>query len=238
MKKIIKYYTFKLISYLLFLCPTKILIRHFDWRFLRVNVKIHTEDIIGLIPSDDVCSIMSNGFVISEMKKVIPIKDYTLHPTIRDIYILNKSYKDTEQFSRMTNAVDDFLTGNTKTPSNYGAYWCRTHSDIEQYFNDLDSTYHGILEKGLLSQDQLMTAGRTLVKGAGNDDLKFIAMPNGKYIFVADGGNHRFAIVQVLGLTHINARLFGIYADLYNSVKLDIRNIGVSGILKNYVCDT
>lgn len=237
MKKIIKYYIFKLINYLLLPCPSKILIRYFDWRFLRVNVKIPTKDIVGLIPSDAVFSIKSNGFIVSEIKKFIQITDYNLHPTIMDIYVLNKSYKDTEQFNRMTKAVDDFLSGKTKTPSNYGAYWCQTHSDIKQYFRDLDSTYYGILEKGLLSQDQLMTVGRKLVKGAGNDDLKFIAMPNGKYIFVADGGNHRFAIAQAIGLTHVNGRLIGIHSDLYNTVKLDITSIGVVGILKNFSCD-
>jgi len=204
---------------------------------LRVDVKIKTEDVVGLIPSDSVSLIENNGFVIKDIKNVIPIKDYELHPTIRDIYVYKKNYKDTEQFKRMTKVIDDFLNGNIKTPSRYGAYWCKTHSDIKKYFTDLDSTYYGILEKGLLSQRQLMTSGRTLVKGSGNDDLKFVAMPDGKYIFVADGGNHRFGIVQALGLNYINARIFGIHADLYNSVELDIRAFGVHGILENYVAD-
>ncbi len=138
-------------------------------------------------------------------------EDY-IHPTIDAIYNCNVHYTETKQYKTMRRAIELYLAGNSVNPAADGAYWCRSYSDLDEYFEILDKCYHGIKESGFKSQAELKSSSPELISKPG-DELKVVIGPEGEAVFVGVGGNHRFSIVRHLGITSVSGLLVGVDKD-------------------------
>lgn len=166
-----------------------------------------------MIKSADYKKLNPNSIWYSDWHKFTTIlgKDY-IHPTIDAIYNCNVHYTETRQYKKMRRAIELYLVGNSDNPAADGAYWCRNYSDLDKYFEILDSCYHQIKQSGFKSQAELKSCSPELISKPG-DELKVVIGPEGEAVFVGVGGNHRFSIVRHLGITSVSGLLVGVDKD-------------------------
>jgi hypothetical protein len=197
--------------------PFNILLRVSNFKTYQKKLIIKKSQIVGTIPSSKVEEIQRRGFFIDCYPEYQRIENYILHPTISDIYLKGLDYKSTAQFKKMHTAVTNYLSGKLHDPASSGGYWCKNYDDIDTYFCDLNTSFKCIKKYGLLLQSDLSDVNKGLVKGAGFDDLKFIMIDKNTFVFVADGGNHRFGIFNHLDLNSLCGVLYGVDLNYFKS---------------------
>jgi hypothetical protein len=116
-----------------------------------------------------------------------------IHITIKELFIKNLNYKETQQYKNMKNAM-------SKGKYNK-SYWCRTIKEIDKYFNTLISTYNSIKNNGYKTQEELKKINKV---GEYNrlDEIRVSIDRNGEYL-MENAGNHRLAIANLLKLKKI-----------------------------------
>lgn len=138
--------------------------------------------------------------------QVRPIKKTIPNETVRDIWVKGISYRKTRQYETMMAAVAAHEKGSVENPANAGAYWCRSQADVEKYFQNLLRAWEAICTEGYKSQSEL-AGTNTPGRHSQGDELNILITSEGNPAFISSGGNHRFSICRLLGLTKVPCRL-------------------------------
>lgn len=160
--------------------------------------------------------VIPNRFIIDEFNWEVTqvASEKNLHPTIKDMFILNKHYTETNQYNRMVEAVDAYQCGEIDNPADAGGYWCKSHEDVEQYFKILINCYYSIKNSGYKTQRQLYQETGKIGVGSKvrnlNDEIELLINDAGELVFAGTRANHRFSIAKILGVKKLPVVLGGI----------------------------
>jgi len=114
----------------------------------------------------------------------------TAYRSTMQIFEKNYDFQESDQFKVMKNHIQE-----QGYSDKWGAKKYRSVEEIEDYFKNLQKTYESIKNDGYLTQKEL---------GNKNPyhEIKVIIDEDGS-IYKASGGNHRFAIVNILDINSI-----------------------------------
>lgn len=128
-----------------------------------------------------------------------------LYTTVQDIFINDKSYKETAQYKLMKETVDLYQQGESVNIP----YYCKTYRDIDEYFLRLERTYESMKREGYKKQSEIKKESPgDVVKP--NDEIIVVIDRNGNPV-LGFGGTHRTLIAQILGLKKIYVRIDAIH---------------------------
>jgi len=159
------------------------------------------------------------------------------HQTIRELWIEGKPYEETTQYAKMIEAVDLYQKGDCANPSKIGAYWCRSRSDVDRYFQILIDCYESIKQKGYLTQNQLLNEGNKIGKGSVKklgDEIRVFIDSSGDIVFSTYGANHRFFIARFLQVKKVTAILVGV-SRKWLEQEVSIKGLGYSHLLEKTI---
>ena len=195
--------------------PVRFVVRMVPWWLLQTEIVINPVEVTRIVVSKDTKNFYISGLLYSDNTDIQCIDENFMHTTIREMYIEKKHFTQTKQYLRMLNAVNLFQNKQILDPSLHGGYWCKTKEDVNRYFGELEKTFNSIQASGYKSQKELISEGSSLVKGRGFDDLKFLIDADGSIVFFGSGGNHRFSICRLLGISNLTGILVGMHRDFY-----------------------
>ena len=132
-----------------------------------------------------------------------------VYSAVYDIFVNNKSYTLTRQYREMIYAVDLYLLGKTDNPAAFGAYWCRSHEDVGEYFGKLIRAYHSIKEEGYRSQKEIALMRPDDSRGE-SDEIQIVIGRFGELI-LANGGTHRTLIAKILSIPTVPVRIMAVH---------------------------
>lgn len=172
---------------------------------------------------------------IETIFKTISPDEY--HQTIKELWMEGKSYKDTTQYASMIKAVDLYQKGQISNPSRIGAYWCRSRSDVDRYFELLHNCYEGIKKEGYLPQYILLKKSNknsaNIISNV-NDEIRILVDSSGNLVFSGNSANHRFSIVRFLKIESVPAILVGV-SRTWLTQQVDIKGVGYSHLIKEII---
>jgi hypothetical protein len=160
--------------------------------------------------------------------------DY-LHTTIREMWVDGRQYRDTEEYAVMSRAVDAYIKGECDAPERLNAHWCRSHSDIDQYFQMLTDCYEDIRTNGYRTQVELAKEDPTRAR-VSNDEITIAINREGEAVFLGLQANHRFSILRHLGITRAPAVLIGV-SDLWAKKKVVTRGSGRKSLVRHMLTE-
>ena len=120
-----------------------------------------------------------------------------IHNTVRDLFLKGKNYRETSQYRRMIQCVDEGTI----------LYGCRSEEDVDRYFSDLDHAFQSIKEEGYKSQREL---GKFDEDGFRPIDEVRIHVTGEGRLCLGSKGNHRLRIAEILGVPQIPCHVYGV----------------------------
>ncbi len=192
------------------------------------------------IAFDKRLAVPSNKFIydLDWEKVTVTVSDANMHPTVKELFVECKNYKDTKQFARMVAAVNAFESGEIKDPSREGAYWCRSANDVCKYFEILEECYHSIRDNGFLSQREIYEKSGKIGRGTSvrhlKDEVEVLINHKGELVFSSRRANHRFSIAKLLGVDYMPIKLSGI-SESYLSKNFDTHRINLQSLFNKVI---
>lgn len=116
-------------------------------------------------------------------------RPFELHPTIVEMYVNDRPYQETAQYVRMRARID----------AGHAAYWCRTHEDVDRYFQILASACDEI-RQGRYRAQAPSEAGTGEARYP-NEIIVSIGR-DGEYL-QERGGTHRLSAAKLFGLPQV-----------------------------------
>nr|WP_297456571.1 hypothetical protein [uncultured Halomonas sp.] len=156
--------------------------------------------------------------LISELRPVI-------FSTVHAMFTHGVHYKNTEQYVEMIKTINSSPAGEVRTSPSFGAYWCKSQEDIDEYFRKLIRAYESIKRDGYRSQAQIAEDRPEDSRNLSDEILVFIGR-NGDLI-LGNGGTHRVIMAQSLGLEKVHVRISGIHEGFLGDIpgwKGSVRN--------------
>lgn len=153
--------------------------------------------------------------------------------TTYQMFLEGRCYEQTPQFKVMTAAIDN---GNfAKTPSTIcGAYWCRSHEEVHEYFRRLYQAFEDIRDHGYKIQTELIGYDSRAKAG---DEIQIFITRDGQRV-LGRGGTHRLVIAKILALPCVPVCIRGAHPIWWRSIlesthKTNIEELVMLGLSQN-----
>ncbi len=161
--------------------------RSFENDFYSNIIWISPEDIKYVQKDGEVPFIESGDW---DLRK----RDFELHPTIVEMCVENKNYKETAQYKRMLAAINNKTVG--------ASYWCENEDDLDEYFDHLGRAIEGISEGEYKTQDKCKNSQKASDMSRYPNEIIVSIDRDGKFLH-EKGGSHRLSIAKVFNIEKV-----------------------------------
>lgn len=129
-----------------------------------------------------------------------------VYNTVHDIFSRGIDYRDTPQYTAMVEKVS----------RGQMTWWCKTHQDIDDYFNKLYHLYEEIRSGRYKSQAELLADQNAYFdprekNGKLRDEIQLYIGRTGELIFNGTGGAHRLIMSRLSGAELVPGIIMGVH---------------------------
>ena len=142
-----------------------------------------------------------------ETDLIEPVGKGLIRKTIEQLLFEQRDPKYTEQYSYMLNGIHQWEeNGSIGYP--YGAYWCRSETDIDSYFDILLRAIEDIRENGCRTQREIMNLRKSDSRSEFDEIQVVIGADGTRHLYL--GGTHRTLLAQIFGITTVPVRVMAV----------------------------